>query len=68
VADDREYTICLQGFHFKNSGPNLGLTNEELTALEPPRVVTTSAWDVLEEYLHENQHLDAKVEGRLVFK
>jgi len=68
VADDGEYTVCLQGFHFKNSGSNLGLTNEELTALEPPRVVTTSARDVLEEYLHENQHLDAKVEGRLVFK
>jgi len=68
VVDDGEYTICLQGFHFKNSGPNLSLTSEELTTLELSRVVTTSARDVLEEYLHANQHLEAKVEGRLVYK
>ena len=68
VEDDGEYTICLQGYHYKNSADNLGLTNEELTGHGPPRVVTTSARDVLEEYLHANQHLNARLEGRLVYK
>jgi 5'-nucleotidase/UDP-sugar diphosphatase len=67
VEDDGGYTICLQGYHHKNSAPNLGLTNEELTALEPSRVVTTSARDVLEEYLRYHQNLNSKVEGRLTF-
>lgn len=68
VVDDGEYTICLQAFHYQNSVDNLGLTNEELTAAAPSRVVTTSARDVLEEYLQTNQHLNVKVEGRLVYK
>ncbi len=68
VEDDGQYTICLQGFHVSNSAPNLGLTNEQLTAIAPSRVVTTSARDVLEEYLGTHQNLSSKVEGRLVFK
>lgn len=68
VEDDGRYTISLQGYHFENSAPNIGLTNEELTALEQPRVVTTSAQDVLEEYLRSHQNLNRTVEGRLTFK
>ncbi len=68
VEDDRQYTICLQGFHYTNSEPNLGLTNEQLTAIQPPNVVATSARDVLEEYLRAHQNLRSHVEGRLVFK
>jgi 5'-nucleotidase/UDP-sugar diphosphatase len=67
VADDRQYSICLQGFHFESSADNLGLTKEELTTVAPHRVVTTSARDVLEEYLRTHQNLNSKVEGRLVF-
>jgi len=67
VAEDGRYTICLQGYHYENSAPNIGLTNEELTALEPARVVTTSARDVLEEYFRSHQNLNSKVEGRLAF-
>ncbi len=68
VTDDERYTICLQGYHSTNSAKNLGLANEALTAIEPPRVVTTSARDVLEEYLRSHQNLNSKVEGRLEFK
>ena len=68
VRDGGEYSICLQGYHFINSGENLGLANADLIALQPARVVTTSARDVLEEYLNANQHLNRKVEGRLVYK
>jgi len=68
VNEGQQYTICLQGFHYTNSEPNLGLTNEELTTIQPALVVTTSARDVLEEYLRGNQNLKSEVEGRLVFR
>lgn len=68
VMDDGQYTICLQGYHFTNSEPNLGLSGAEMTTIQPPHVVTTSARDVLEEYLRTNQNLKREVEGRLVFK
>lgn len=68
VQDDGQYTICLQGYHYTNCEPNLGLDDGELTAIHPAAVVTTSARDVLEEYLRNNQNLKSKVEGRLVFK
>jgi 5'-nucleotidase/UDP-sugar diphosphatase len=67
VQDDGQYTICLQGYHFTNCGPNLGLASEELTALQPALIVTTSARDVLEEYLRANQNLKSQVEGRLTY-
>jgi 5'-nucleotidase len=68
VLDGGQYTICLQGFHYTNSAQNLGLSSEELTAVRPAQVVTTSARDVLEEYLRGTQNLKSEVEGRLVFK
>ncbi len=68
VQDDGQYAICLQGYHHRSSTANIGLTNEELTALEQSRVVTTSARDVLEEYLGSRQNLKSRVEGRLTFK
>lgn len=68
VQDDGRYTICLQDYHYKNSAKKISLTNEELAALAPPHVVTTSVCDVLEEYLRGHQNLNSKVEGRLVYK
>lgn len=68
VRDDAHCTICLQGYHYTNSAENLGLTNEELTAIVESRVVTTSARDVLEEYLRSHQNLRSRTEGRLTFK
>jgi 5'-nucleotidase/UDP-sugar diphosphatase len=68
VENDGQYSICLQGFHYKSSAANIGLTNEELTSGAESRVVTTSARDVLEEYLGTHQNLNSKVEGRLTFR
>ena len=68
VQDDGQYTVCLQEYHYKNSVQSLDMTTEELTAIEERKVVTTSAHDVLEEYLSNHQHLNSQVEGRLVYK
>jgi len=68
LQDDGRYTICLQDYHYKNSAKKIGLTNDELATLAHPHVVTTSVWDVLEEYLHAHQNLNSTVEGRLEYK
>lgn len=68
VADDEPYTVLLQKYHYTNSAPNLSLTAEELAALAPPKVVSTSARDVLEEYLRSHPNLSGQVEGRLVYR
>jgi len=65
VDDTAHYSICLQGFHHKNSSVGLQLTNEELETLEKPKLLATSCRDVVEEYLRNHQNLDAHVEGRL---
>jgi 5'-nucleotidase/UDP-sugar diphosphatase len=68
VADEGHYTVLLQGYHYTNSGPNLSLSAEELTALAPPKVVSTSARDVLEEHLRTHKNIRSQVEGRLVYR
>jgi len=68
VMDEQEYTICLQGYHFNQAKNYLNITHEELLALGKNKVVTTSAQEVLEEYLRNHQNLVKKVEGRLVYR
>lgn len=65
VQEDAQYSVCLQEYHYKNSVQSLNMTSEELGS---PKVITTSAQNVLEEYLGSNQLLDRQVEGRLLFK
>lgn len=68
VKDAGFYTICMQGFHFNNSKDYLNISNEDLLKAEQPKVVTTSAREVLEEFLRDNQNISKEVEGRLVYK
>jgi len=68
VEEERKYTISMQGYHFKNSKAYLNITNEELEASGKSKTVTTSAQEVIKEYLMTHQNLERKVEGRLVYK
>jgi 5'-nucleotidase len=61
------YTICLQNYHAKNSKVYLDVSQEELNAIKT-KVVSTSSFEVLEEYLKNNQNTSRRVEGRLVFQ
>nr|WP_207799356.1 5'-nucleotidase C-terminal domain-containing protein [Candidatus Cryosericum septentrionale] len=67
VDDSSRYSICLQGYHYKNSTVGLQLTGEELAQVEQPRLLATSGRDVVEEYLRNHQNLQAKVERRLQY-
>lgn len=67
VDDKKLYTICLQGFHFKNSQSYLNITNDELLESGSSKVVTTSAQEVLEEYFRNHQNTECGIEGRLTY-
>jgi len=62
------YSLCLQNYHFVNSKNYLNVSQEELLESGKRKVVSTSAQDVLEEYLRNNQNINSKVEGRLKYQ
>jgi len=68
VIDDAPYTVCIQGYHFANSDANLDISQEELLAKGNNKVVTTSAKQVIEEFLRNNQNANHPLSGRLVYK
>lgn len=68
IEDDEEYKICVQGYHFNNSKDYLNITNEELLKSGKSKVISTSAQQVLLEYLRNHQNIDAKIEGRLIYQ
>ena len=58
--------MAVQKYHYNNLKPGLDITLEVVEKIGKIRVVSTSARDVVEEYLTVNQHLSREVEGRLV--
>jgi 5'-nucleotidase len=68
VENTAFYIICMQGFHFKNSDAYLNITNQELLESGKTKVVSTSAQDVLREYLRTHQNIDKSTEGRLKYR
>jgi 5'-nucleotidase/UDP-sugar diphosphatase len=68
VSDAGSYTVCLQGYHFNNSASYLDITQEELMAAGRWKVVSTSAQEVLEEYLRNHQNINSRIEGRLTYR
>lgn len=68
VVKNTTYTICIQGYHVKNAKKYLGVGEKEFLKVGPSKVVTTSAQDVLEEFLRNNQNVVRVVEGRLVYQ
>ena len=67
IQNEKTYTICFQGYHLANSESYLGLSQEELLKAGSSKVVSTSAQQLIEEYLRANQNLKPSVEGRLVY-
>ena len=64
----KEYTICLQGYHAKNADSNLGIDPSLLESDGKPKIVATSAQQVLEEHLRDSKNLESVIEGRLVYR
>jgi 5'-nucleotidase len=68
VNDLQNYSITLQGYHIANSIANLGISYEELISIKSPKVVTTSTYQVLEEWLRQHPNISCHIEGRIVFE
>ncbi|MBN1162883.1 bifunctional metallophosphatase/5'-nucleotidase [Patescibacteria group bacterium] len=67
VENTEFYSICMQGYHFNKSNEYLDVTNEELLESGMSKVVATSAQEVLEEFLRNNQNISKRIENRLVY-
>jgi 5'-nucleotidase len=67
IDPSKEYTIALQAYHAKSSGSYLNISQEELHAIKT-KVISTSSFEVLEQFLKDNQNISRRVEGRLVFQ
>ncbi len=66
VKDNDRYTIVLQGYHARSSEAYLNVSQDELMAIKA-KVVSTSAQEVLEEWLRNHQNVGRAVEGRLTY-
>lgn len=62
ITDFSTYTLCLQGYHFSQAEKYLNLSG-----ITESKVVSTSAQDVIIEYLRNHQNISSAVEGRLVY-
>ena len=65
IADDTKFRIGLQIFHYSNMEDFFGVSLEETRANEEPRVLASSDYAIVEEYLLLHNHLMSRVEGRL---
>lgn len=68
IKDNDEYTIAMQGYHFQNCSSYLNITQGDLQKLSGHKVISTSAQEVLKEFLRGHQNLNSKIEGRLVYQ
>jgi 5'-nucleotidase len=68
IPAEQHFTVTLQGYHLSNMSLYLDVTLDEVAALGEPKVVTTSAQAILEEWLANNQNVGRRVEGRLVYR
>ena len=58
-------SIGVQAFHFSNINDFFDVSAEEISAVENPRMISTSCTDILDEYLSANPKTEARVEKRL---
>lgn len=66
IDDDRLFRVGLQGYHYKNLPDVLNITEEELLANAPVKVVATSALDVLDEILSSMELVTAPEDPRWI--
>lgn len=65
VSDDQILTLGIEKFHFINLEEHTSVSEEEVEMNAKARVISTSCNQIYEEYLSENQLMDADVEGRI---
>ena len=66
IDNDKLFRVGLQGYHYKNLPDVLNITEEELMANAPVKVVATSALDVLDEILSSMELVTAPEDPRWI--
>ncbi len=66
IDDHRLFHVGLQDFHFKNIRDFLGLSEAEIKTNKPPRVVSTSTFSVIEEWLCRQELVTAPTDRRWI--
>ena len=65
IEEERIYRIGLTKYHFSNFDEFFNVPIEKIKLYRKPKMVATSANDIIEEYLSSHNQLDREVEGRL---
>lgn len=66
IGEERMYDIGIHNFHYTNIKDFLDITEEELRANKPPRVVTTGTQDVLIEWMSQEELIHVPSDQRWI--
>jgi 5'-nucleotidase len=67
IKEERIYKIGLQYFFYLNMQDFFSVSHKEISQNGPPRRVSTSCREVLEEYLSCHQNLDYQISGKIEY-
>ena len=68
IADEELFKVGLQGFHFKNMAEFFGVTEDEVTENALYKVLSTSAMDILDEYMSRQEIVKCPGDARWVMR
>lgn len=66
IDDNRLFTVGIEKYHLLNFEKFTSLSLEEVKKNGEPKLISTSSFQVVEEFLSNHQQLNNQVEGRLV--
>ena len=65
LKKEDKYKIAMQLFHYGIMEETFGINIESIKANGPIRCVSTSSFDIIDEYLENHHFLSAQEEGRI---
>ena len=68
VADQHLFHVGLQQYHFMNTLEFLNLSEEDINRYQKPRILSTSAFDTILEYLSSHHRLNYRFAPRVIIK
>ena len=68
IEDEKVYNVGLENYFYLNLKDSFSISHEEIAQNKKPRMVATSARDILDEYLSCHQNLDHHINGRLIIE
>lgn len=60
------YTLGLQGYHFDNAKGITGIDLNQSYTNRPPKILSTSVYDPIEEYFSTHNNIISEIQGRIV--